>query len=138
MKFYTEGVTGYVDIRDVVHAMITLMEGDFTSERYTVSAENLSYRQVFKMIASALDKPPPGIHATPLLISMAWRFDWLISKLNGKKRSITRDTVKSSKRKALFSNEKIIQAIGIDFIPVKQSVRDTANHFLNQARAVKV
>ena len=138
MKFYTEGVTGYVDIRDVVHAMITLMEGDFTSERYTVSAENLSYRQVLEMIASALDKPPPGIYATPLLISMAWRFDWLISKLNGKQRSITRDTVKSSKRKALFSNEKIIQAIGIDFIPVKQSVRDTANHFLNHVRATKV
>ena len=47
MKFYTEGVTGYVDIRDVVHTMINLMVGDFSSERYTVSAENLSYRQVF-------------------------------------------------------------------------------------------
>ncbi len=130
MKFYTEGVTGYVDIRDVVNAMIFLMEGDFTSERYTVSAENLSYRQVFEMIASALDKRPPRIHATPLLISFAWRMDWLISKLNGEKRSITRDTVKSSRRKALFSNEKIRQATGIDFIPVKQSVRETANHFL--------
>lgn len=138
MKFYTEGVTGYVDIRDVVYAMITLMDGDFTSERYTLSAENLSYRQVFEMIASALDKPAPRIHATPLLISLAWRFSWLISKLNGKKRSITRDTVKSSKRKALFSNEKIRQAIGIDFIPLKQSVQDTANHFLNHDRAGNV
>jgi nucleoside-diphosphate-sugar epimerase len=138
MKFYTEGVTGYVDIHDVVHAMITLMKGDFTSERYTVSAENLSYRQVLEMISTALNKPPPGIHATPLLISMAWRFDWLISKLNGKQRRITRDTVRSSKRKALFSNEKIIQAIGIDFISVKQSVQNTANHFLNHVGATKV
>ena len=135
MKFYTEGVTGYVDIRDVVHAMITLMDGDFISERFTLSAENLSYRQVFEMIALALDKRPPAIHATPLLISIGWRLSWLISKLTGKKRSITRDTVKSSKRKALFSNEKIRQAIGIDFIPVEQSVRDTATHFLNQALA---
>ena len=138
MKFYTEGVTGYVDIRDVVHTMINLMVGDFSSERYTVSAENLSYRQVFEMIASALDKPPPRIHATPLLISLAWRMSWLISKLNGKKRSITRDTVKSSKRKALFSNEKIRQAISIDFIPVRQSIRDTAIHFLDHAIAGKI
>lgn len=138
MKFYTEGVTGYVDIRDVVHAMITLMSGNFSSERYTVSAENLSYRQILELIASALNKPPPRIHATPLLISIAWRMNWLVSKLNDEKRRITRDTVKSSKRKALFSNEKISQAIGIDFIPVKQSVRDTADHFLNQARPGKV
>jgi nucleoside-diphosphate-sugar epimerase len=138
MKFYTEGVTGYVDIRDVVYAMITLMDGDFISERFTLSAENLSYRQVFEMIAFALDKHPPRFHATPLLISLGWRLSWLISKLNGEKRIITRDTVKSSKRKALFSNEKIRQATGIDFIPIKQSVRDTANHFLNHARAGKV
>lgn len=138
MKFYTEGVSGYVDIRDVVYAMITLMDGDFISERFTLSAENLSYRQVFEMIAFALDKHPPRFHATPLLISLGWRLSWLISKLNGEKRNITRDTVKSSKRKALFSNEKIRQATGIDFIPIKQSVRDTANHFLNHARAGKV
>jgi len=137
MKFYTEGITGYVDIRDVVHAMVTLMAGDFSSERYTISAENLSYRQVLELIASALDKPPPGIHATPFLISLAWRFNWLFSNLNGKKRRITRDTVRSSKRKALFSNAKIRQAIGMDFIPVKQSVLDTAYHFLNHARTGK-
>ena len=138
MKFYTEGVTGYVDIRDVVYAMIKLMDGNYTSERYTVSSENLSYRQVLEMIASALDKPPPSIHATPFLISLAWRMSWLLSKFNGKQRSITRDAVKSSKRKALFSNEKIRQAIGIDFIPVKQSVQDTARHFLNPFRAGNV
>jgi hypothetical protein len=63
---------------------------------------------------------------------------WLISKFNGKQRSITHDTVKSSKRKTLLSNEKIRQAIGIDFIPVKQSVQDTARHFLNPSRAGNV
>ncbi len=138
MKFYTEGVTGYVDIRDVVHAMISLMEGDFSSERYTLSAENLSYREILEMIAEALSKKIPRYHATPFLISIAWRMSWLISKFNGKSRNITRDTVKSSSKKVMFSNEKIRQAIGMDFIPIKQSVQDTASHFLNHARAGKV
>jgi nucleoside-diphosphate-sugar epimerase len=135
MKFYTEGVTGYVDIRDVVDAMIALMEGDHSSERYIISAENLSYRQVLEMIAAVLNKQPPGIHATPFLISLAWRLNWLISKFNGKPRSITREMVRSSKRKVLFSNEKIKKAIGLDFIPIKQSIWDTANHFLRQEKA---
>jgi nucleoside-diphosphate-sugar epimerase len=137
MKFYTEGVTGYVDVRDVTHAMISLMEGEFFGERFTVSAENLSYRKILEMIAMSLDRPLPSIHATPFLVSIAWRLSWLASKFNGGHRSITRETVRSSKRIALFSNEKIREAIGIQFIPIMQSVQDTARHFLTHFGARK-
>jgi len=131
MKFYTKGITGYVDIHDVIRAMTALMEGDFLGERYTVSSENLSYHQVLKMIAIALGKKPPRIHATPFLISLGWRFDWLLSTLTGKTRMITRDTAKSSRRKALFSNQKIKTAIGIEFLPVQKSIDNTARIFLD-------
>jgi nucleoside-diphosphate-sugar epimerase len=137
MKFYTHGVTGYVDVRDVIRAMITLMEGEFLGERYTVSAENLSYRKVLGMIAESLGKTPPRIHATPFLISIAWRLSWLASKFSGKKRSITRETVRSSKRIALFSNEKVKQAIGMHFTPISRSVADTSRHFLQHIGAVQ-
>jgi dihydroflavonol-4-reductase len=130
MKFYTKGITGYVDVRDVIHAMITLMDGEFSGERFTLSAENLSYQKLLDMIAISLDKPPPRIHATPFLISIAWRISWLASQFNGQPRSITRETVKSSQRITLFSNEKIRQAIGMEFIPITQSVKDTSRHFL--------
>jgi dihydroflavonol-4-reductase len=137
MKFYTEGVTGYVDVRDVIRAMISLMEGEFSGERFTVTAENLSYRRVLEMIATSLDKPLPSIHATPFLISVAWRLNWLASNFNGRRRSITRETVRSSKRKALFSNEKIREATGIQFIPIIQSVQDTSRYFLAHVRSTK-
>ena len=136
MSFYTEGVTGYVDIRDVVTAMMVLMDEDFHSERYTLSAENLSYRQVLEMIAKSLNKRPPKIHATPFMISLAWRLNWLVSRISGKPRRIPRDAVRSSKRIARFSNEKIRQSIGMDFIPVKQSIEDTARHFLDTVPSV--
>ena len=134
MKFYTKGITGYVDIRDVIYAMVNLMEGDFLSERYTVSSENLSYQQLLEMIAAALHKRPPRIHASPFLISIAWRLIWLISIFHDKPRTITRDTVKSSKRKAVFSNEKIRKALDMEFIPVNRSIQETAVHFLNQVK----
>jgi nucleoside-diphosphate-sugar epimerase len=130
MKFYTIGVTGYVDIRDVVHSMTHLMESDQAGERFIISSENLSYQEVLEMIAKALGKKPPGILATPFLISIAWRADWLISKLTGKPRSITRDAAVSSRRVACFSNRKITEATGIEFIPVSQSIKKTADLFL--------
>ena len=132
IKFYTEGITGYVDIRDVVRAMTDLMESEIKGERFTVTSENLSYRQVLEKIALSLGKKPPSLHATPLLVSLAWRLDWLLQALTGKPRKITRDAAKSSSRKAIFSNRKITEATGIKFIPIDQSIKDTARIFLQE------
>jgi nucleoside-diphosphate-sugar epimerase len=130
LKFYTEGITGYVDVRDVISAMIFLMESEHQGERYTVSAENLSYRQVLEKIAENLGKKPPRYHAGPLLISAAWRLDWLRSTVSGRPRNITREAVRASRRKALFTNQKIRETTGMDFIPIDQSIRETAGIFL--------
>ena len=130
MKYYTEGITGYVDVRDVVSVMIRLMDLEVEGERYTVSSENLSYRQVLEMIASCLNKKPPSRHASTAMISLAWRVDWLRHMLTGRARNITRDAVKSSGKKSCFSTEKVKEASGFKFMPVADSIRDTAKHFI--------
>jgi nucleoside-diphosphate-sugar epimerase len=130
IRFYTNGITGFVDIRDVVKAMIRLMEGDYQGERFIVSSENLSYRQILEKIALALGKSPPRIYASPFLVSLAWRMDWMANALFGKPRSITRDTGRSSRKTALFSNLKIRETLKMNFIPIDQSVKDTARIFL--------
>jgi len=130
LKFYSRGVTGYVDIRDVIHAMTFLTEGNFEGERYTVSSENLSYRKVLEMIALALGKKTPRFHAAPYLIAIGWRIDWLLSALTGKSRMITKDTAKSSNRKAEFSSAKIQEATGMQFMEIQKSINETAAYFL--------
>jgi nucleoside-diphosphate-sugar epimerase len=130
LKFYTEGVTGYVDVRDVVSAMIALMSSDISGERFIISSENLSYRQVLDMIARELNRPPPSIYAGSVLISIAWRLDWLKNLVPGKRRSITRTTVRSSKKKTYFDNTKISGVLGLRFRSMEDSIRDTARIFL--------
>ncbi len=130
LKFYTMGITGFVDVRDVVFAMVKLMEGNFQGERYTLSAENLSYRQVMEMIAGELGKKPPYIRVPSFLTSLAWRTDWLVSSLTGKPRFITREAAISARNKSLFSNRKVREALGMEFIPIRESVRETAAVFL--------
>ncbi len=130
LRFYTKGVTGYVDVRDVVRAMIDLTESELEGERFTLSSENLSYKEVLTMIAGNLGRKPPRLYASPFLVSLAWRSDWLVHALSGKPRKITREAARSSSRKARFSNQKIRQATGMEFIPMVQSIRDTARIFL--------
>ena len=63
LKFYTSGVTGFVDVKDVVEIMISLMnESNFErckNQRFLINAENLYYRDVFNQIADSLGKARP-------------------------------------------------------------------------------
>lgn len=130
LRFYTEGISGYVDARDVVKAMILLMEGKFSGERYILSSENYSYREILSMIAESLGKKPPAISATPFMIRTAYYLDWLRAFLTSGKRRISKDILTASKNKMLFSNDKIRNATGMEFIPVKDSIRSAAEFFL--------
>jgi dihydroflavonol-4-reductase len=132
LKFYTLGVTGFVDVRDVVKSMIKLMESDISGERYIISSENLSYKEIFEMIAKAFNRKPPNIHAVPFLTGLAWRLDWLRSKILNTQPLINRETVRYGHKKTFFSNQKIRNAIGIEFRPVVDTIQETAEFFLKQ------
>ncbi len=125
LKFYTHGVTGYIDVRDVVKAMILLMESEKKGERFILNSENLSYKEIFGMIAQALNKPAPNIYANRFMTGFVWRLDWLKNKFTGGTHLITKETVTIAHRKTLFSNEKVRKVLGIDFIPMRESVVNT-------------
>ena len=56
LKFYTTGVNGYVDVRDVVYVMIRLMDGDFSGQRFVLTSESISYLALFTYMAKYLRK----------------------------------------------------------------------------------
>ena len=73
--YYSEGITGFVDVLDVANAMIALMNSDIMNERFIISNENISYKQLFYMIAAAFQKKPPHKKITPLMAALVWRLE---------------------------------------------------------------
>ncbi len=134
LKFYTLGVTGFVGVRDVVQAMIELMEGEIIGERYIISSENLSYKEIFGKIANAFNKKPPNIHATPFLTGIAWRLVWIRSKILNKQALVTRESAGSGHRKVYFSNKKIKDTIGMEFRTIVDTIHETAEFFLKEKK----
>src|SRR5204862_1154488 len=47
MKYYTHGVTGFIDVRDVSRCMILLMENEIKNERFILCSENIAYKDFF-------------------------------------------------------------------------------------------
>ena len=131
--WYAEGTGGFVDVRDVVNAMIKLMDSEVQSERFIISAENQSYRDVFHKIAVAFNKKPPHRKVTPFLASIVWRLEWLKSKLAKQEPMLTRETSRTAQAKVEFDNGKFLRLFpGFSYIPVQQSIADTCRDLLKR------
>jgi nucleoside-diphosphate-sugar epimerase len=135
MKFYTKGVTGYVDVKDVAKAMILLMDNsNFQSaknQRYLLNAENLSYQNVFCKIADALEKPRPNIFASDFLLKLVWRAAIVAGWITRKSPVITRDIIASSNAVNNFNGNKIVKQFNFEYLPIEKSIQQTAM-FLKQ------
>ena len=127
--FYSSGVTGFVDVRDVSKSAMLLMEKEISGERFIVSSENVSFRFVFDEIAEALGKRKPSVMVGKRLASIGWRLEAVRSAFSGTKPMITKETAHSSQMKWFYSNEKVKKTAGIEFITVKDAIRETARYF---------
>ena len=135
LKFYTDGVNGYVDVRDVSKSMILLMDSDIINSRYIISSENLDYLRLFTMISEGLNKKIPSIKANLFLSQIAWRAEKLRSSITGKKPLITKETARTAFHKYSYSNEKIRKILNFEFVPMPQSISDTCKLFLKDISA---
>lgn len=127
--FYTKGIASWTDVDDVVKAMAMLMESGIESERFIVSSGNFSYREIFTMMANALNKKPPRFHANKLMSAVLWRGG---SIFLGKKMLITRETARSAHGYALYDNSKLLKAFpAFSYVPIATTIEKMARYFIN-------
>lgn len=137
LKYYTLGKNAFVDVRDVVSCMIKLMTSDISGERFLVCSENLSYQELFNLIAKYLNKSTPTVQVKQWMLGLAWRLSSIKSFVFGSSPMVTKETAQSSMSICTYSNHKILQAIGFEFIPIKKSIEDTAQLFLKSINSNK-
>jgi dihydroflavonol-4-reductase len=129
-KFYGVGGTGFVDVRDVSRLMIEMMESELVGEKVIANGENISYRKVFEMIADSINKKRPRIALNPMLGALAWRAEWLRSKITGSSALVTKETVENSFRTWIYENKKSIDTFNFKYIPVEQTIKEAGQLFL--------
>jgi nucleoside-diphosphate-sugar epimerase len=131
MKFYPQGTNGFVDVKDVVTAMIKLMNSNHSDARYIVSSENISYQQLFNWIAEGLHVAKPKYKAGKWLGEIGWRLSKLLSLVSTRQHSITKSAVRSSNRYYAYSNKKLLHTVDMQYALVKESVANNIKLFLS-------
>jgi len=134
LKYYTRGINGYVDARDICTAMIGLMDGNHFGQRYICSAENLTYQAFFTMIAKHLNKPAPSVNVPPAMTAIAWRVEAVRAFLTGSKPEVTREMAITTSQIYTYSSEKLCKTLNFRFRPAEETIREVCGFYLKDRK----
>ncbi|MCX6304564.1 MAG: NAD-dependent epimerase/dehydratase family protein [Bacteroidetes bacterium] len=132
LKYYTRGVNGYVDARDISRAMVGLMDGNHFGQRFICSADNLTYQDFFALIAKYMGKPAPSVNVPPAMTSVAWRVEAVRAFFTGSKPEVTREMATTTSQVYAYSSEKLCRTLGFRFRPVEESIREICAIYLDE------
>jgi dihydroflavonol-4-reductase len=126
--YYTSGRMGFVDVQDVVRAMITLMQSDINNQRYVLVGANMSYQKLQTALASHFKKKSPKSLSRS---AMLWlnRMDWFSHTFFGSKRRMQKRMVDFLFAEAAFDSTKIINEIGFVFTPIERTLKRVAERY---------
>ena len=134
MKYYTDGINGYVDARDIASAMIQLMDHNIFNERFILSADNISYEQLFGMMAKYLGKPAPAVKIPKTVTDIVWRIESARTFLTGSTPMLTKEMATTTQQKYSYTHEKLKNALGFEFTPLDQSIREICEIYLKEIK----
>lgn len=122
LKYYSSGITGFVEVRDVASIMIKLMNNSINNERFIINSENLAYKELFDKIANWYGIKPPKYNAGNFICEVAWRVEKIRCMITGNDPLITKETAKAANKKTKYSNQKIKEMIDYQFYTIDEAV----------------
>ncbi|MBS1587289.1 MAG: NAD-dependent epimerase/dehydratase family protein [Bacteroidetes bacterium] len=129
--FYTPGVTSWVDVHDVVKAVVMLMQSNISDERFILSAGNYSFKEIFTMMAGALNRRAPRIEAGRFLSGLTWRAYGLRRLLTGKPSIITRESAEIAQKHSYYDNTKFRSFFpAFSYTPIHETISNMSAAFL--------
>lgn len=127
--WFTEGASGFVDVKDVAAVMILLMNCEVSAERFIVNGHNSSFRKVFDLIADGFNKKKPYKKVSPFLLALVWRFEKIRCLFTKKQPLITKETAGSSLESVRYDNSKLLQQFpSFNYRALEETIQTTCTN----------
>lgn len=126
----TPGMNNYVDVRDVCRGMIAASEKGRRGECYILGGENLSYAEIFALIAKVAGiRVPTRRIPRPIAKLVGWFGDLqqAITKREALINSVTIDYAYHPG--SIYSSDKARKEIGYQTSPLEDAIRDAITWF---------
>jgi len=133
LPFYTNGGSGYVDVRDVVAAMIQLTNSVVSGERFILVSENCSNKDVLSWMSDGFGKRRPFIGIGKRTLVLVGCVSEILGKLFRFNPLIDRSTARTATNRQYYSNTKIKTALDFQFTSVESCILEVCQ-YLNQRK----
>ena len=131
MPFFTHGGVSIIGVDELVECVLVAAERGRTGERYILSGENITIRQLFQLIAETAGVRAPRIGLPNAVVHGLGRVGELMEKF-GKKGPLSRENAWTSTLYHWFDSSKAQRELGLKARPaahpIEQSVKWMKDH----------
>ncbi|HSI78966.1 MAG TPA: NAD-dependent epimerase/dehydratase family protein [Lunatimonas sp.] len=130
--YYPLGSINYIDIRDTVQLIRSLMDKAPWNERYILNAETISYRQFFEQMATVFQKKAPHKKLSAGILNLALVWTKIVNLFRKNPLPLNRQTAQVSQLDISFDNGKVQCILKHNYIPLQETlawaIRNEKNH----------
>ncbi len=135
---YFDGGFGVVDVEDVARGALLAMDKGRNRERYTLSGEDITVKQMFDLMAELTGLKAPAIKLPVGVIRVLAGLMELGGKISGTRPMIDRSQVDEFAGKyAYFSNAKAQRELGYTYRPARDTLRRTIAWLIDKGFVVE-
>lgn len=130
LNYYTNGSNGFVAIDDVAALAIKLINPKIVNERFIANGDNLSFKELFTLIAQSINVKAPSKGAKKWQGKWVLFFDQIRARLSNYRAVLTKDSLEAAYSKKEFSNQKSIEILNHSYKNVATAISETGLIFL--------
>ncbi|TGE27217.1 NAD-dependent epimerase/dehydratase family protein [Hymenobacter metallicola] len=121
--FYTPGNINFVDVRDVVEAMVHLaFQPAIAGQRFILNAGAVPLHDFLAQAAACFGKKAPRIAVPDWAAELIWRTEHARSLLTGARPLITKDTARAGRKPVVYQSQKVQNTTGLRFRPLAETI----------------
>ncbi len=126
---YPTGTTGFVDIRDVVDAVLFVLDRDSDGDRFLLNAVNWTWKEALARIAMSISAKPPTTRVPSWQSALLWPIELVRAKISGSKPMITRESHQNVQANFRYDGSAYAEAAGREYRDVGACIEEVGKEF---------
>ena len=127
--FAPAGGCSVVDVRDVADGVVSSIEHGRTGERYILGGQNMSYFDLWALMAEVMDRGGPKRKLRNWTASLAGKCGDIVGKLMKKETQLNSAATTMGQMFHYYSSDKAKRELGYEFGSVEDALRDAWDWF---------
>ena len=129
LRIHPAGTAGFVDVRDVARAVLTVLDRNVDRDRFLLSAGDMAWKTFFALVAESVGVPGPSLGLSRWQSALLWPLSGLAARLTGRPASLTRANHRVAQSAYRYDGTAYSIATGQDYRPLDVTIKETGQAY---------